>query len=208
MLLTKHIPIHSSRFLFCKDNTMVSYIANKNKSVVLLSNYHHDSAIGDGVKQKPQIILDYNRYKCGVDVLDMMLEGHRPKRTTRRWLCIIFFDLIGMSQASYVLFCSKFVESDVSKKKKRREFLYNLGRELVIPEIRNRKATKSFSHLNKDVRLYIDELLNDNLPGNIIHSESSSLIPSLVIPSQSEHVEDSFLEPSEQHECFSNILSG
>ena len=74
MLDVKKIPVFSSKFIFSNENTVISYITHKNKNVILLSNSHHDSAIGDGPKDKPQIILDYNRYKCGLDILGMIAE--------------------------------------------------------------------------------------------------------------------------------------
>ena len=82
MKVAKNMTLYSSRFLYYKDSTMVSYIAKKNKSILLLSNYHHDGSISDMLKQKPQLILDYNRHKCGVDILDQMLKGYRPYRAT------------------------------------------------------------------------------------------------------------------------------
>ena len=78
MTKTKGIPPHSSTFLFLENQTMVSYITRKNKNVILLSNYHRDKEISDHVKKKPVIIMDYNKYKSGVDILDMMLKGFRP----------------------------------------------------------------------------------------------------------------------------------
>ena len=157
---TKNKPLYSSRFVYHKDTTMVSYIAKKNKSVLLLSNYHHDGSISDTYKQKPQLILDYNRHKCGVDVLDQLLKGHRPYRATRRWPCVLFFDLIGLSShASYVLYTSKFVDSHIARKKQRREYLYMLGIELVLPQIVKRRKSSSFRYLTKEVRSYIDDLL-------------------------------------------------
>ena len=55
-----------------------------------LSNYHHDKQISHKVKQKPGIIMDYNKYKAGIDILDMMLKKLRPYRTSRTWTCDIF----------------------------------------------------------------------------------------------------------------------
>ena len=82
---------------------MVSYTAKKNKSVLLLSNYHHNDSISDLHKQNPQFILDYNRHKCGVDILDQMLKGYRPNRATRRWPCVLSFDLIVSTFVYYEL---------------------------------------------------------------------------------------------------------
>ncbi len=43
--------------------TLVSYVPKKNKSVMLLSTYHHDDALARQNKNKPELILAYNKYK-------------------------------------------------------------------------------------------------------------------------------------------------
>jgi hypothetical protein len=49
----------------------VSYVPKKNKSVVLLSSLHHDSAICSD-SGMPEIIEFYNKTKGAVDMLDQM----------------------------------------------------------------------------------------------------------------------------------------
>ena len=118
-----------------------------------------EGTLSNTYKQKPQLILDYNRYKCGVDILDQLLKGHRPFRATRRWPCVLFFDLIGLSsRASYVLYTNKFVDSHIARKKQRREYLYMLGIELVLLQIVKRRESSNFRYLTKEVRSYIDDL--------------------------------------------------
>ena len=74
--------------------------------------------------------MDYNKTKSGVDVLDHMLKEYRPYQATRRWPCVIFFDLLSIaSQAAYIIFMIKFPQS---KMKQKRKFLYQLGTELVL----------------------------------------------------------------------------
>jgi len=63
--------VNSSIFEFTKDLTLVSYVPKKNKSVVLLSSLHHDSAICSDTG-KPEIIEFYNKTKGAVDMLDQM----------------------------------------------------------------------------------------------------------------------------------------
>jgi len=63
--------VNSSIFGFTKDLTLVSYGPKKNKSVVLLSSLHHDSAICSDAG-KPEIIEFYNKTKGAVDMLDQM----------------------------------------------------------------------------------------------------------------------------------------
>ena len=179
MLEIKKIPVYNSKFIFSNENTMVSYITHKNKNVILMSNFHHDSAIGQVPKDKPQVILDYNKYKCGVDILDMMLKGYRPFRTIRRWPCVVFFDLIAMAtQASYVLYCIKFPDDKICKMKKRRDYLYLLGKQLVVPEVKRRIGSQSYKCLPREIKNYIDILLQEN--GKIIEPVNPS--PAILVP--------------------------
>ena len=50
MLEVKKIPIYSSKFIFCQDTTMVSYVTHKNENL-LLSNYLHDSLLAQTSEQ-------------------------------------------------------------------------------------------------------------------------------------------------------------
>ena len=74
------------------------------------------------------MIHDYNLHKSGVDKLDQMIKEYRPYRSTRRWPCVVFFDILAfVSQASRVLYCVKSPNSFLAKRKYRKEFLYQLG---------------------------------------------------------------------------------
>jgi hypothetical protein len=64
----RHRDDKSSIFGFTKDLTLVSYVAKKNKSAVLLSSLHHDSEICSD-SGKPEIIEFYNKTKGAVDML-------------------------------------------------------------------------------------------------------------------------------------------
>lgn len=52
----------SSLFAFKDYLTLTSYVPKKNKSVILISSKHHDDKI-DSTSGKPQIIIDYNKFK-------------------------------------------------------------------------------------------------------------------------------------------------
>lgn len=60
----------SSNFAFTNTHTLVSYVPKKNKNVILMSTLHKDAAVTTREDRKPQIILDYNSNKGGVDCLD------------------------------------------------------------------------------------------------------------------------------------------
>lgn len=40
---------------------------------------HHDTSINDDAKQKPEIIIYYNKTKGGVDVIDEMVHSHHAR---------------------------------------------------------------------------------------------------------------------------------
>lgn len=51
---------------------MCSYMPKKNKAVILLSTMHSDMAVSNDAKKKPDIISYYNKYKAGVDTMDVI----------------------------------------------------------------------------------------------------------------------------------------
>ena len=65
---------YSSEFGFKNNMTMVSYVPNKGKAVILLSTMHNDQSIHDGPKKKPEIISYYNQTKGEVDTMDEMVR--------------------------------------------------------------------------------------------------------------------------------------
>ena len=130
------------------------------------------------------MILDYNKYKSGVDQLDQRLKTFRAYRTTRRWPCVLFFDLLGLSAyGSWVHFCIKHPKSVLTFKKKRKEFLYQLGHQLVVPLMQQRKGKADYKYLHRDLKLSMDYMINycneskskTELPGSSQLSEIASL---------------------------------
>jgi hypothetical protein len=74
---------NSSIFGFTNDLTLVSYAPNKNKSVVLLSSLHHDSAICRN-SGKPEIIEFYNKTKGAVQGTQ-----YSEQLTDGQWQCFM-----------------------------------------------------------------------------------------------------------------------
>lgn len=60
----------SSVFAFTRNTTAVSYVRKRGRNVILLSTRHREPALTEGPKQKPEIVVAYNRCKGGVDNLD------------------------------------------------------------------------------------------------------------------------------------------
>ncbi|KAJ4434657.1 hypothetical protein ANN_23222 [Periplaneta americana] len=83
-LANKGREVLSSEFAFKDYTTLVSYVPKKNKAVVLLSAMHHDKSIdSQSPKKKPEIILQYNKTKGGVDLMDQKFEHTQQKESLK-----------------------------------------------------------------------------------------------------------------------------
>lgn len=95
-------PIGSSMFAYDKNITLVSYIPKKNKNVLMISTLHHDSKIHEQTG-KPEMIIDYNDSKGGVDTLDKMCAAYDCARNTKRWPMVIFYSLLNVAGVNSIL---------------------------------------------------------------------------------------------------------
>lgn len=85
-------------FGFTNELTLVSYVPAVNKTVILLSSQYHDNTcIGEEKDHKPEIIMQYNATKSGVDVLDKLVREYTCMGSTRRWPLKLFLNLIDIA---------------------------------------------------------------------------------------------------------------
>ncbi|XP_027874871.1 piggyBac transposable element-derived protein 4-like [Xiphophorus couchianus] len=139
LLVTKNRDPHSSMFAFTDNTALVSYCPKKGKNVVLMSTLHKNAEISTREDHKPTMILDYNATKGGVDNLDKVTGSYSTKRMTARWPLVIFYNIIDVSAYNaFVIWTEIFPEWNVSKLYKRRIFLEELGKALVVPHIQRR----------------------------------------------------------------------
>ncbi len=99
-VLRENRPMHSSKFLYdhASKITLVSYAPKRNRLVVLLSSSHGRGVISaDDDANRPQMILDYNKGKGGVDQLNENLVEFSCVRKTVRWPLLVFFNMIDVS---------------------------------------------------------------------------------------------------------------
>lgn len=88
---------------------------------------------------KPQMILDYNATKGRVDNLDKVTATYSCQRKTARWPLVIFYNIVDVSAYNaYVLWTEINQQWNASKLHRRRLFLEELGKALVIPKIQSR----------------------------------------------------------------------
>lgn len=97
LLTMKNRSVKSSKFVYTADTSLVSYVSKKGKNVVLMSTLHRDGRICDQEHQKPEVIMDYNATKGGVDNMDKLVKAYSCKRRTLRWPLVIFFDMLDIS---------------------------------------------------------------------------------------------------------------
>lgn len=132
--------LHSSIFGFTSTTTLVSYVPQINKAVLLLSTQFHDGKICEHHEKKPEIILHYNKTKGAVDTGDKMTAEYSCVRSTRRWPFRIFMEILDMAALnSYILWTLKYPEWKKNDKSRRKCFIRELSLDLVKPNIIKRK---------------------------------------------------------------------
>lgn len=131
-----------SAFLFDKKMTLVTYAKDKKKApkklVLLVSSQHDQPTLADN--GRPEIIMDYNANKGGVDTFDQMCAYSSCGRMTKRWPLAVFFGMINAAGInSYVIHNAENVKAG-KKKISRRTFLTTLAHELIKPWAEERLA--------------------------------------------------------------------
>ncbi|KAJ8372706.1 hypothetical protein AAFF_G00277750 [Aldrovandia affinis] len=141
LLDTKDRAPLSSKFAFTETTTTVSYCPKKRKNVILMSTLHKKAAVSRRRNKKPDIILDYNRNKGGVDNLDKVTGTYTCKRMTARWPLAVFYNILDVSAYNaFVVWTEINPGWNNGKLYKRRLFLQELGRALVNPHIEQRQC--------------------------------------------------------------------
>lgn len=139
---TRARSVFSSRFAFAPEATLVSYLVKRNKNVLLLSTAHAEGRVSaEREDKKPEIVLDYNRNKGGVDNLDKVIAAYSCRRMTARWPMAVFHNMIDVSSYnSFVLWRELNPDWMPERRNKRRVFLERLGKDLAREHVERRSA--------------------------------------------------------------------
>ena len=149
--------VKSSLFGFQKHKMLVSYVPKKNKAVILVSTMHGQQSLDE--LGKPEIILDYNNTKGGVDTVDKLCATYSVSRITQLWTQAFFYISLNITgiNAQILYFASE--GADIHP---RRIFLKNLSLQLMKEHLITRSKIPS---LPKDVRIILKTHLElDNEP--------------------------------------------
>ncbi|XP_076607948.1 uncharacterized protein LOC143333663 [Chaetodon auriga] len=140
LLEVRQRAVLSSVFAFTTTHTVVSYVPKRGKNVILLSTKHREPAISNEVHRKPQIMLDYNRNKGGVDNLDKVIGAYSCRRKSHRWPLAMFYNMLDVSAYNaFVLWTRVDPQWKGGAPHKRRLFLEELGKALVSPLMQERQ---------------------------------------------------------------------
>lgn len=117
----------------------------------MISSQHHDKKFsGEETKQKPEIILEYNRTKGGVDVLDLMCRNYSTRSMTRRWTLVHFQNLLDIAAINTMTVYEQCHPGWSGKRGNhgRRFFLQKLSEELCLEHMRYRLTNRIGLHCN------------------------------------------------------------
>ena len=177
-ITTKNREIQSSFFAFQKECTLVSYVPKKGKVVLLASTMHHDAKIDNstGIYRKPEIITDYNRYKCGVDVVDELCSTYSVSRSTKRWPLVLFFGLLNIGGINAYVIVKANKENRNEIMAPRRDCLKELALALVTPQISNRSFVVNLpAYIKKKINFILgDDVQTENNQPSISQSRSKT----------------------------------
>lgn len=135
-----------SVFCFSKHVQLTGYTTNKMKNVLLLSTAHATEERDMSTHaEKPRVILDYNRFKGGVDSFDQMVRGYTSKRKSCRWPVALFYNCLDVGAlAAFRLFEMSNNQWHPRTADKRKTFLKELASDLVKAHLidRSKKPLK------------------------------------------------------------------
>ena len=146
--------IFPSLYGFADDLTLVLYVPQKNKAVLLVSSMHPDNSINPltNESKKPSLITFYNSTKSGVNIVDQLCRNYTVQRKTSRWLMVIFYSILNVTRINtFIILRNKNHYSF------RRDALKQLAMELVLDHLKRRASIKVLaSDLSASIKKLID----------------------------------------------------
>ncbi|KAF2902881.1 hypothetical protein ILUMI_03302 [Ignelater luminosus] len=153
LVTTRGRDVYSTKFGYQDKVMLASYWPKKEKIATLLPIVHDSGQISETEKKKMQMIIDYNKTKSGVDTMHKLARTYIVKRKTRRWSVTVFYNMIDISVLNaYIIWRHLNEDWRIKKGYKRREFLMQLGKKLVVTRKSTEKAT-SQSHPQETQKL-------------------------------------------------------
>lgn len=125
---------------------MISYVPKRNKNVLLMTSMHQTLNVNsERADCKPDIILDYNSWKGGVDLMDSRIGDFTCKRMTRRYPLIFLFNMLDIS-----LLNSFLIMEINGYKESRKQFIKTVSQLLAMDNIKERCNNSKVYAKSKD----------------------------------------------------------
>lgn len=122
----------------------------------MISTAHKDGTINKD-SNKPEIVMNYNSTKGGVDTIDQMTQNMCCNRKTKRWPLCFFYNMLNISTLnSFVIYTHNNYKIKL-RPLNRLRYMLKLRDELIAPWLKIRYA---LPNINSDLRLSIGKLLN------------------------------------------------
>lgn len=141
--------LYSSIFGFSQRMALVSYVPAIKKQVVLLSTKHNCVKATQGSRNKPDMILDYNQTKGGVDVFDQMVSIYSCSRQTKRWPMAVFYNAVDVAALATVIIYRHHNPPTRNKNLYRHDKLIELAEELMEAELQDRSHPSRHNAIGK-----------------------------------------------------------
>jgi len=126
-------PIPSSLFAFRENCTLVSHAPKPKKNVLMISSMHDDDQIHQ-TTQKPMMIMDYNKTKIGVDMVDQLSSNYNVARNTRRWPMVVLYALLNVTGInSFVIYkCNQKIDTMYVRRVFLTQLAFGLTKNLMV----------------------------------------------------------------------------
>ena len=129
--------IESSLFMWKKDSPVMglSYQPKKGKNVLFISTQHSDPDVEDSAPYKPRVVLDYNEYRCGVDIVNKMVKEYKSLPKNDSWWIVIFSFVVDLAVVNGSTILKYNMGNNAPS---RRDFLRKLCFQLCLPWVNDR----------------------------------------------------------------------
>ena len=144
--MVNKMELYNSKFVYNHQDgiCLVAYQAKKNKlPVIMLSSSHFEGVVSTDEARKPEMILEYNKQKGGVDMFDENVEEFSCRRKTVRWPLLFSYNLLDTTTNNAYILLKKSGTYTYSKKVFSKNFTFELGKPAVDIRLKLTKQKES-----------------------------------------------------------------
>lgn len=167
---TKHQSPHYSRFGYGKDTTIVSYIPENGRSVIIASTMHDTKTKSGSSKSQEtdesDLIPFFNSTKEGVVIVEQYCSTYDVSRFTKRWPMIVFFSFLNIGAInSYLIY----LQNNSNDNLFRRIYLKQLAIDLTLEHLKRRALQKNVPPEVRQRRKEVAGIVEDDATGSSLN---------------------------------------